>query len=224
MYDVGQKCTDDSSTGNDIEIDKGTQQRAKDLYSLLFKSDFECPEDVERVLSKITFRKPDSILLPPMRALIYRLADSYHRKHDCRQELRYLLLLSCVYDPVFFPNPTHPDPVENLHRLVLLLQQIAFAKKSSGALSEIPFERHEIGLVYKYNMLKIAEAALVSHGRESTLARATRIKLLEEAKLMNPDGEAILHIMKSAQMQTSMRQLQSNMVRWAGISEEEAVY
>ncbi len=73
-------------------------------------------------------------------------------------------------------------------------------------------------------MLKVADAAPVSHGRRSTLARAVQVNLLNEARLITPGEKVILALMKSHEMQASMRQLQSKMIEWAGIVEEEALY
>lgn len=221
---AGQNCTDNHPTGNDNGPDKQTRQTAADLYNLLLNFDVNHPEEIELVISKITSTKTWPRLLQPMPSLTHRLAISYHYKHNRYQELRYLLRVCCVYDPFLYANSTHPTRVNNLYRLVCLFQSIAFAKKSNGTLPKIPFERWEIGLVYKYNMLKVADAAPVSHGRQSTLARAVRVKLLDEARLIKPDGEVILALMKSHETQASMRQLQSKIIEWAGIVEEEALY
>ena len=197
-HEAGQKCTDNHPTSNDNDPDEQKRQTAADLYKLLFNFDWNHPEEMELAISKITSIKTWPRLLQPMPSLTHRLADSYHRKHNHCQELRYLLLVCCVYDPVLYANSTHPTRVDNLYRLVCLLQN--FAKKSDGALPEIPFKRPEIVLVYKYNMLKVADAAPVSHGRQSTLARAVQVILLDEARLISPDEKVILTLMKSYEM------------------------
>ena len=96
------------------------------------------------------------------------------------------------------------NSMNNLYRLACLLQSIAFAKKSDGA-PEIPFECPEIGLVYKYNILNVADAAPVSYGRQSTLATTVRVRLLDEARLIRPNGEVILALMKGYETQAYMR-------------------
>ncbi|KAK3178822.1 hypothetical protein OEA41_000959 [Lepraria neglecta] len=168
-------------TGDDNYPDEQWRQTAGDLYNVLFKLDSADPEEMELAISKITPIKTWPTLLLPMPSLTHRLAASYHRKHNHCQELCYLLLVFCVHDPVLYANSTHPTRVNNLYRLVCLLQNIAFAKTSGGALPEIPLERPEIGLAYKYNMLKVVDAAPVSHARQSTLARAVQVKLRDEA-------------------------------------------
>lgn len=75
-----------------------------------------------------------------MPSLIHRLARQLSPETQLYQDLRYLLLVCCVY--VFFNN-------------------------SDGALPTIPFDRLEISLVYRYNMIKVADAALVIHGHRT---------------------------------------------------------
>jgi hypothetical protein len=79
-------------------------------------------------------------------------------------------------------------------------------------------ERHEVGLVYKYNMMKVAKYAAKSYGDNSAFANAVKARVYEEAAMLKDmDPRLVLAFMDGQQMQESCRMLQLKLCTWARI-------
>ncbi len=102
----------------------------------------------------------------------------------------------------------------HLFILAMLLSKIAFIKKDPGALPELALDRTESVLLYKYYMIRVAEDARTSHGKHSSLPRAARIRVNEEAAMIG-DPDSLLALIKLDWFQESCENLQSKMLLWA---------
>jgi hypothetical protein len=130
-----------------------------------------------------------------MPALYSILANSYRAKRlrllneqDICQELHYRLQLCRNSDPILHPTDWDPTLVTNQFMLAMLLHQIASIKKNPEAIPELRMERYEVGLVYKYYMMKVAKHGVKSHGDESVLASAVKARVYEEAAMVEGEG------------------------------------
>jgi hypothetical protein len=103
--------------------------------------------------------------------------------------------------------------------LSMLLHQIALIKKDTEAIQALQIERHEAGLVYMYNMMKVAKHAVRSHGDNSAVANAVKARVYEEATILKGlDPRSVLALMEQKQMQEACRMLQSKLRMWARVT------
>jgi hypothetical protein len=65
-------------------------------------------------------------------------------------------------------------------------------------------------------MMKTAQNALVSHGKDSNLWTALNARLIEEAALID-DPRTTITLMMTAQFQATCVQVLSRLLTWAGI-------
>jgi hypothetical protein len=85
---------------------------------------------------------------------------------------------------------------------------MALAKDNSTAVPELPLQIFELGLVYKYCMMKAAEDAQTSHGKHSNLWKAFNARLIEEAALVGDESnQSLRQHMPSAAAFTSAHRL-----------------
>lgn len=112
-HEAGRKCTDNYPIGNDEKSNEQKRQTAADFYNLLVEFDGARPKEMELAISKIPCTETGPGFLESMPSLIYSLAGSYHGKQNYCQELRYVHLVSCVYDPSPIRKFNAPDPHGN---------------------------------------------------------------------------------------------------------------
>jgi hypothetical protein len=151
--------------------------------------------------------------------LNFELAISDRFKQAYIKEVGYRLFLSFVSDPVVYPSPFYPTRVNNLFRLTMALHNLA--KDESKDSSILPLQDFELGLVYKYCMVKTFKAAMVSHGKESMLWKALNERLTREAAMVG-DPRTMLAVMMSDGFQEVQEGLLEKLLVWAGIGASHA--
>ena len=130
-------------------------------------------------------------------------------------ELRHRLPLCFVGDPAIRPISTHPMRVINLFMLTMLLRRILLVLKDTSKFPDFKFQRTEVGLVYKYYMMKVHEDAPISHGKDSPLAVSVA-ELMRRDFAVAGDPAMMLASMKDDQLQT-MRGIHLRMLQWSGM-------
>jgi hypothetical protein len=92
--------------------------------------------------------------MQPLPSLHSDLATSYHAKGNYLKEAHYLLHLCFISDPMLYPSRVYPARVYNLFMLTMALHKLA---KDSTAVPKLPLQVFELGLIYKYCMMKVAK-------------------------------------------------------------------
>lgn len=130
-------------------------------------------------------------------------------------ELRHRLPLCFIGEPAIRPVPTHPIRVMNHFMLVMLLRRILLAQKDPSAFPGFIFQRAEVGMYYKYYLVKLCIDVPISHGKESPLARAVDDLIRREFAIMG-DPAVTRASMKDEELQ-AIGQLHSKMLSWSGV-------
>jgi len=155
----------------------------------------------------------------PLPILHSHLAISYHAQQNHYKEVHYLLHLCFNSDPVLYPSKVHPTRVCNLFMLTMASHKLA--KGISSTNPEVSLKPFELVSIYKYCMMKTAETAQTSHGKQSNLWKALNARLVEEAALVgNP--RTVIALMKMDQMQKEYGKLLSQLLSSAGIDPSRA--
>jgi hypothetical protein len=84
---------------------------------------------------------------------------------------------------VLYPSRVHPARVCNLFILTIVLHEIAKNNYKSTAVPTAP-QDFELGLIYKYCMMEVAEDVQTSHGKQISLWNAHNARVIEEAELV----------------------------------------
>ncbi|KAF4626186.1 hypothetical protein G7Y89_g11979 [Cudoniella acicularis] len=215
---ICQKCTS-AASNNPPNIPEGyTTDSLSLLDRLATRTDSsQHPENTESAIQQIisdisssSERWPSHI--QPLPILHSQLADGYYRQRNFGKEAYYLLHVCFVSDPVLFPSRVHPSRVRNLFMLTLALKQLA--KNGSTAVPEIPLKDFELGLVYKYCMLKVVGDAKVGFGPDSELWKTLNRTLIEEAGMVG-EPKAIIARMMTGQFQEDFHELLKRLLAWA---------
>lgn len=133
-------------------------------------------------------------------------------------ELRHRLPLCFIGEPAIRPVPTHPMRVMNHFMLVMLLRRILLTQKDLSAFPGFNFQRAEVGMYYKYYLIKLCIDVPISHGKESPLARAVDELMRREFAIMG-DPAVTRTSMKDEELQ-AMGQLHLKMLSWSGVQLE----
>ena len=131
-------------------------------------------------------------------------------------ELRHRLVLCLVGDPAIRPLKEHPRRIENLFMLVKLLRRIFLVQANPSAFPGFGFERSDIAMFYKYNMLMLCNSASVSHGEESPFAVAISDWMKWEIRVLgNP--ATVLEIMQVDEIKVPLTEVTLKLLRWSRV-------
>lgn len=154
--------------------------------------------------------------IQPLPLLHFNLAIGYRAKQNHSKEVHHLLHLCFVVDPVLYHSRVDPTRVCNLFMLTMALHKLA--RGNSTASPELPLQSVELGLVYKYCMLKAAKDAQTSHGENSNLWKALTARLMDDAALAGVgDPLGVISCMATDPFQGYCSKLLLRLLPWAGI-------
>ena len=140
------------------------------------------------------------------------------------KEMRYMLHLCFVADPAIYSSRQHPARVRNLVQLAMAIKGSRKHRADTAkAKDHVPLEDYELGLAYKYCIMKVADDVDASHGDSSILARAVRHILMEEAQMVTEDWRLTLRLMQTTEMQNELRRQLERLLGWVDIPVNRAM-
>jgi hypothetical protein len=213
---LGSECSSEARDDSQ-NIPKGyTLDTVRELCHLASSNDFfSHPERTEStMLEAISTSKGWPAHIQPLPAIHSNLANSYYAKQNHLKEAHYLLHLCFISDPVLYPSRVHPARVRNLFMLTMVLHKLAKDDSKSTAVPTVPLQ--DVELIYKYCILKVAEDAQTSHGKQSSLWKALNARVIEEAGSVT-DPRVAIALMRTDQMQKVYWELLLQLLKWAGI-------
>ena len=83
--------------------------------------------------------------------------------------------------------------------------------------------RNELGLAYKYCIMKVSDDVDAGHRDYSILARAVKQMLMEEAQMATGNWQITLRLMQTPEMQTALRRQLERLLGWADIPVNRAM-
>jgi hypothetical protein len=99
-----------------------------------------------------------------------------------------MLHVCFVANLVIYPSRQRPTRVRNLAQLAMAIKGSRKHRADTAkAANHVPLKDYELGLAYKYCMIKVADEVDASHGKSGILARAVKHILMEEAQMATGD-------------------------------------
>lgn len=214
---LGSECSSEARDDSQNIPEGYTLDTVRELAYLASSNDFSHPERTESTMLKaISTSKGWPAHIQPLPAIHSNLATSYYAKRNHLKEAHYLLHLCFISDPVLYPSRVHPARVRNLFMLTMVLHKLAKDNSKSTAVPTVPLRDFELGLIYKYCMMKVAEDVQTSYGKQSSLWKALNARVIEEAELVT-DPRVAIALMKTDQIQKVCWELLLQLLKWAGI-------
>jgi hypothetical protein len=126
-----------------------------------------------------------------------------------------MLHVCFVADPSMHPNRHHPLRVRNLVQLACAIKRSAAAHAEHA--EQLPLEEHELGLAYKYCMMKVSDYVDASYGSSSLLARAVKKLCMVEAQMVGADWQNVLRMMRMPDMHNELSKQFERLLEWVDI-------